>query len=283
LVAQAGQVAAKGDEFKYKYKATKPTERAAEFAKAHMAPTGDTAWLGLFPPAIWLTFALLGPVLFVYNKPFKYTLVPPLGPSLAEKGDVAPSAATKGWFLSIFPFFNLFAAIIGLGEDAFGAEPDLRRFVLWFLLPFGISTIQLHMLINYRRAMRVRVADAATLVVCTVMQIVYLGGSLAWAYYSLMAAQVDGTLASHATRVRIAVGCVLFSCFIVVASMIYRSVVLASAVSKQRSLLPGTTVRTYFERVYLGASPSAEGIVSYQVKTGGVDAAAKKPSTAPLL
>lgn len=245
-------------------------------------------WIGDMYLGIWPFLTLLVALMLLYNKPFKTLYFTPL----AEKGDVDPRAAIKGWFLSSFPLFNILAGVAGLGvssfgaepDDAFSAEPNLHRYLLWFLFPAGLSTMPLHLLINYRRKMRLRAADSTTLVTCTVGQTVYLTGTGAWAYYSIVASQAGGTLSPHATRVRVAVGCVLISCTLVVASMVYRSAVLMYAVWSKRALLPGVTVKTYFERLYLGASPSAEGIISYSSKTtaAGVKSTKAAPGAARL-
>jgi hypothetical protein len=226
-------------------------------------------WLGYYPIVIWIISVITLLPILILNKPVRKALPPPIGPSLSEKGDVDPRAARKGWALGFYPVFMLAAAIVGSGSVApFAAEPCLRRYLQWYIFPLSLVTASLSAAIVFRRSTRIRVADSATLVVCTVSQVEFLRSALTWSYYALVASQAAGTLAPHATRVRAAASLTLCTCAVVVSSMIWRGAVLAYVMLNKARLPLGLTAKLCFERIYLGASLSAQLESAPQNKSG---------------
>ena len=231
-------------------------------------------WLGDYPVIIWIILTCAFPTILVLNKAVRKAMPPPLGPGLWETGDVDPRAARKGWLLTHFPFFIIAAAIVGSGATApFAAEPSLRRYLQWYLFPLGLVMVPFIVAIDYRRWRRFRVADSETLGMCTLAQAEFLRTTIIWAYHSLLLSEEGGTLAPHAPRVRAAVVLALCTCAITACSMIWRAAVLGFAVMHKARLLPGTTIRLYFERLYLGASLPAK-VTSAPRKQAGAAAAA---------
>mmetsp|Transcript_26762 Transcript_26762/g.78844 ORF Transcript_26762/g.78844 Transcript_26762/m.78844 type:complete len:236 (+) Transcript_26762:52-759(+) len=211
-------------------------------------------WLSFFPYVFWSVSAVLLPVLAIKNANVRNALAPPLGPAFTEKGDVPKEAGRKGWLLSWFPFCFLASAIIGLGgDDPLAAEPTLKFMLMYFILPFAISTIVFHMMIDFRRSRGIHCADAFLLIVCTVFQIGVGAAVVTWGIYMFKASGPGGTLASDATRVRLSASLSLLVMYHVLASMVWRLLALRLAHTHKKQM-DASTVTEAFEDLYLGPS-----------------------------
>lgn len=209
--------------------------------------------LEYYPVVLWVVIFGLSLVFIVVSPVMRVLGGPPLGPPLTAVGTVDKRANNKA-FLAFYPLFFIAAGFFGswfVGAP-FAPEPLLHRYFVWFLAPFGLSAIPLHVSIVFRRHMRLRVANTYVLVACSAAQLPMLHATGIWAFYSLQAARPGGTLAASALRVRACVGLILAACAVIIASIVWRVGAYAYAASRRAHLVPGNTVRKVFEDIYLG-------------------------------